>query len=104
MGRSKRKVPDDARLRESVMELLGLDVAAMPPIRCVCHGGPLHACPDRPDMFPIADEPSARAAKGRLERAVELWVIAPAEVAAVEARMDRFLPDWRRRLREEGPV
>lgn len=102
MGRSKRRMPSPDSLRDSVMELLDMDID-MPPFRCVCHGGPLRDCPDRPEMFRIHDEASARAAKGRLERAVDLWVLAPEEVEAVEARMDRFLPDWRRRLREEGP-
>jgi hypothetical protein len=104
VGRSKRKVPDAGRLRESVMELLDLDVAAMPPMRCVCYGGPLCECPDRPAMFPITDEATARAARARLERAVELWAIASEEAEQEEARMELFLPDWRRRLREEGPV
>jgi hypothetical protein len=104
---SRRKLPTPDTLRQGVMDLLDISIdagaLAMPPMRCTCHGGPLFDCPDRPAMFPIMDEVTARAAKARLDVAVEAWVITPDEAEAIRDRMQRFLPDWRRRLREEGP-
>jgi hypothetical protein len=102
VSRHRWKRPKPEAFRRSIAELLESE-ADLPPVRCTCHGRLLCDCPDRPDVFAITDEPSARSAERLAARAAEICAIRPDEVEEVLARAARFLPDWRRRLREEGP-